>query len=163
MHFPRALSPLLPLLAVAGCVAAPEPAPPPPPAAVAPSAPPPPAPADWQDRPPTPGGWRYGREPGGSVATFAASTVTLMCRSPGREVVLSAAGLAGRPATVRTTSITRRLVPAADGTIMLAARDPLLDAMAFSRGRFTLEVAGGPSLVLPAQAEIGRVVEDCRG
>ncbi|MEO0032918.1 MAG: hypothetical protein RIS94_2676 [Pseudomonadota bacterium] len=46
--------------------------------------------------------------------------------------------------------------------IDFAANDRQLDAMAFSRGRFTLEINGLPTLVLPAWAEIGRVIEDCR-
>jgi hypothetical protein len=45
--------------------------------------------------------------------------------------------------------------------VSLGARDPLLDAMAFSRGA-AVEVAGLPALVLPADPAISRVVEDCR-
>lgn len=61
-----------------------------------------------------------------------------------------------------------RLLPAtlsADGAwtvARLAAGDQLLDAIAFSRGRFGLEVPGLPPLVLPAYPELTRVVEDCR-
>jgi hypothetical protein len=47
--------------------------------------------------------------------------------------------------------------------VSLSPRDALLDAMAFSRGRFIVEQPGQPSLVVPAWAEFGRVVEDCRG
>ena len=43
-----------------------------------------------------------------------------------------------------------------------AASDPMLDAMAFSRGRFALEVAGLPTLYVPSWPEISRVIEDCR-
>ena len=42
------------------------------------------------------------------------------------------------------------------------ARDPLLDAMAFSKGRFAVEVAGLPTLYVPSYPEVTRVVEDCR-
>ena len=42
------------------------------------------------------------------------------------------------------------------------AYDPLLDAIAFSRGRFTVESESGAMLVLPAWPEPARVVEDCR-
>ena len=68
----------------------------------------------------------------------------------------------------------RRLtaVPVGDaGTVRNAAipfeitfnvRDPLLDAMAFSRGRFMVEMGGAQTLVLPAWSELGRVIEDCR-
>jgi hypothetical protein len=44
----------------------------------------------------------------------------------------------------------------------LPAQDPLLDAMAFSKGRFALEVAGLQTLYVPSWAEITRVIEDCR-
>lgn len=72
------------------------------------------------------------------------------------------------PMTVVTTSDTRPLSadPAPQGqpqlVATLAAHDPLLDSMAFSRGRFVIEVNGLPTLYLPAWAEVGRVIEDCR-
>jgi hypothetical protein len=72
------------------------------------------------------------------------------------------------PMTVATTSETRALSaePAPQGqpqlVTTLPARDALLDAMAFSRGRFSVEVNGLPTLYLPAWAEVGRVLEDCR-
>jgi hypothetical protein len=40
--------------------------------------------------------------------------------------------------------------------------DPLLDAMAMSRGRVAVGVAGQPATVAPAWGEISRVVEECR-
>lgn len=46
--------------------------------------------------------------------------------------------------------------------VALRARDPLLDAIVFSRGRFAFEAAGEPTLYLPSWPEIGRVIEDCR-
>jgi len=46
--------------------------------------------------------------------------------------------------------------------LRLQPRDPLLDQIAFSRGRFTIEVAGQPPLYLPSWPEISRVIEDCR-
>jgi hypothetical protein len=45
----------------------------------------------------------------------------------------------------------------------LPVSDPLLDQMAFSRGRFLVTIEGGPSLVVPAWPEVGHVIEDCRG
>jgi hypothetical protein len=35
--------------------------------------------------------------------------------------------------------------------------------MAFSRGRFVVEIEGLRWAVLPSWSEVGRVVEDCRG
>ena len=49
-----------------------------------------------------------------------------------------------------------------EGAAGLPARDPLLDAMAFSKGRFAVEVAGLPTLYLPSWIEVSRVIEDCR-
>jgi hypothetical protein len=39
----------------------------------------------------------------------------------------------------------------------------MLDAMVFSRGRFVVDRAGAAPLVVPPYAELGRVIEDCRG
>ena len=48
------------------------------------------------------------------------------------------------------------------GSANLGNRDTRLDKIAFSRGRFALETPAGGALTLPVQAEIGRVIEDCR-
>jgi hypothetical protein len=42
------------------------------------------------------------------------------------------------------------------------AQDPLLDAMAFSKGRFAVESAGLATLYVPPYPEVTRVIEDCR-
>ena len=47
-------------------------------------------------------------------------------------------------------------------TAELFALDPLLDAIAFSRGRFAVTMAGGSPLVVPAWPEAARTIEDCR-
>lgn len=157
------------LVAVSACV--PQPAPPPAPApapVVALPAPPviaAPRGGDWRDWPLTPGDWTWRREPSGSVAQFGpagAARLTLRCDPGRRQVVLTVAGATATPLTVRTTSVTRSLALQPGGAIALPATDALLDAMAFSRGRFALSQAGAAPLVVPAWAEIGRVAEDCR-
>lgn len=174
---------LLPL-ALAACVPASRaPAPPPVPTpAPAPrmAAPmpvlPAPAPAlgpDWRDWPLTPGTWSYRRDGQGSLALFgsvgADALLTLRCDLGLRRVFLSRSGTVATPLTLRASSSARVLPvqPTGGGAPYVAAAlaptDPLLDAMAFSRGRFTLEQAGAAPLVLPAWAEVGRVIEDCRG
>jgi len=40
--------------------------------------------------------------------------------------------------------------------------DPLLDAIAFSRGRIAVGLPGTPAIVLPGWAKPARVAEDCR-
>lgn len=169
------------LLALAGCVAPSEP----PPRAASPvpvpvptrAPPPPPAPrptptADWRDWPLSPGTWTYRRESGGSVAAFgpmgAAPVLSLQCDSAGGRITLSRWGAAAgaASATVRTSSTVRALTltrgAGAELSATLGARDALIDAMGFSRGRFVVEMAGQPPLVVPAWAEILRVAEDCR-
>jgi len=44
----------------------------------------------------------------------------------------------------------------------IANWDPVLDAVAYSRGRFAVAAAGQQPLVVPAWADISRIVEDCR-
>lgn len=54
--------------------------------------------------------------------------------------------------------------PAAPDRIVatIPVRDRKLDAMAHSRGRFAVEVAGLTPSYLPSWPEVSRVVEDCR-
>ena len=165
-------------LALAGCVAAPAPAPSPPPAPVAPPPSPPvaaPAPRDWRDVPQTPGDWRYAPLANGSEARFGAvggeALVVLRCDRAASTVTLYRAGSAQGPvpASITTSSDMRpaSAMPVAGASpqmvaLAFAAGDRMLDAIAFSRGRFVVDVNGLPVLTLPAWAEVGRVVEDCR-
>ena len=69
--------------------------------------------------------------------------------------------------TVRTETADRALSATrnAAGTAasaQVAPREPLLDAIALTRGRFAVELAGTPNLYLPNWAEVSRVIEDCR-
>ena len=52
--------------------------------------------------------------------------------------------------------------PTSGVRVFISARDPLLDAMALTKGRFAVETSGSPTLYLPAWAEVTRVIEDCR-
>ncbi|HYE28367.1 MAG TPA: hypothetical protein VEA61_09060 [Allosphingosinicella sp.] len=138
---------------LAGCAGKPPPAPAPavrPVAVPAPATPAPP-PADWTDAAPTPGDWRYSD----GEARFAG--FGLRCDRARRQVVLSRDGTDGA-IRVRTSYGDRTLASGA----ALAAGDPLLDEIAFSRGRFAVEAEGTDALVIPAWPEPARVVEDCR-
>lgn len=141
-------------------VQAPRPAPPPPP-------PPPPPSVDWADAPLSPGNWSYRPSPQGPSAVFgpgAAPSLTVRCF--GNQVLISRSGAsASNQLTFRTSSIARAVPAAAqpaDIGVTLPANDPLLDALIFSRGRFAVEAAGLPGLVVPTWPELARVVEDCR-
>lgn len=153
------------LLALAGCTATPK-APPHP--VVQAAAPPtmvvPPTVADWQDVPLTPGAWRYAPAADGSSASYgpaATSLLTMRCDLARRRVVftITAAG----PLTLRTSSSSRTLPLDVEGAASLPARDPFLDEVAFSRGRFSISAPGMETLFIPAWAEPSRVIEDCRG
>ena len=162
------------LAAVAACAPKRE-APPPPvqqppaPPRAAPAPPPPPPPANWRDRALTQGAWSLrGNDAGGSTALFgspAAPLFVVRCDRARRQVMLERPGAGTGPIIVRTTSLERSF-PAAAGpggaVASLSANDSFLDTMAFSRGRFLVEVPGTAALVIPAWAEPARVIEDCR-
>jgi len=167
--------PLVVLLLAAGCVPSPPPSPPAPrpPVATRPAPPPaPPAPADWRDAPATPGTWTWANEAGRSTARYGQpgqpSLAVLTCDLARRTTNLWRTGTAGSTAllVVTATSARRALTASAAPTggviASLPGSDPLLDAIAFSRGRFMLETPGNPPLYLPSWPELSRVVEDCR-
>ena len=171
----RARLSLLLAVTVAACAVPPPPPPPPPPRVARPLPPPPPPHAlgpDWRDWPLTPGTWSYRRDARGSLALFgqpgADALLTLRCDQAARQLYLSRAGSQPAPLVVRTSSTNRTLAAQPTGgaspyvATALTPSDSLLDAIGFSRGRFVVEQAGAPTLVVPAWAEIERVTEDCR-
>lgn len=136
-----------------------------------------PAPAvGWRDAELTAGTWSYRTAANGSAAVFESASgaplLWLRCDSAARVVTLARASQAGGsgavPLSLATTSMARTVSTTADAGPPAAvmarfpATDPALDAIAFSRGRFSVDVAGQPMLVLPAWSETARVVEDCR-
>lgn len=164
-------------MVLGACAAAPIPVPPPvisQPRPVPRPAPLPLPPADWRDAPQTPGTWSWALVSGRSTASFGlpaeAPLVVLSCDRAVGQIHLIRAGAAATevPLAVATSTIRRLLqsdpVRSTAGwlVVLLSARDPLLDAIAFSRGRFSLEAAGLETLYLPAWPELSRVVEDCR-
>lgn len=166
-------------LTAAGCVPRPPmPVPPPPMSQPAPAAVPLPpvaaAPQNWIDAPATPGDWGYRAAPGGSQALFGrleteAEFVLECSRAVGRITLRRVDEAAGPvPMRILTETQQRILTATPDGgdlptvSAQVPARDPLLDAMAMSRGRFAVEVTGMQTLYLPAWPEVSRVIEDCR-
>ena len=176
---PLRLGLLLAVAMTAGCVPQQEPPPPAPqpqrrPPAPAPQPlPPPPPSADWRDLPLTPGAWYYRDEGTGSNALFgpanSEAAFIVRCDRSTRQVTLSREGTtSGNAMTVRTSAgarnlpVTVRTEPLAYVSGTLPASDRFLDSIAFSRGRFTVEVPGTPMLVIPSWPEPARVIEDCR-
>jgi hypothetical protein len=85
--------------------------------------------------------------------------LVLRCLPATRQVVVQRTGAAPGARLVVRTSFGER--PVAAGA-PLPAGDPLLDQMAFSRGRFTVAADGLPMLVIPVWPEPARTIEDCR-
>jgi hypothetical protein len=160
------------LAVVAACVPqreAPPPPPPPQPVPMRPAPPPPPPPpADWRDRPVTPGSWSYRSDGNVSQASFGAGgapAFVVRCDRTQRRIVLESDGVANGSVMTIRTSFGARNLPVTAGQPLAAAvpaSDRFLDSMVFSRGRFTVEAAGRPMLVIPSWPEPARVIEDCR-
>lgn len=162
------------IAALGGCVAPKAPPPAPLPAPAPPPPPLPAAPADWRDAPQTPGTWSWSNNGGRSTATFAVPNApplaSLTCDKGAGMVLLArqSATSGATPVQVTTSTGSSALIsdaarsPAGWIVVALRVRDPLLDAMAFSRGRFALESAGQAPLYLPSWPELSRVIEDCR-
>ncbi|WP_247594701.1 hypothetical protein [Sphingopyxis sp. PAMC25046] len=151
-------------LVIASCAAIPQPeAPPPAPRPVAPAPVPAPLPtptAGWEDRAIDRGAWRY--DTASRTAAFvptgsANALLTMACSGGGIRMTSALDGNVSLRTSAGTDAIRFD-----DGSANLPSRDPRLDRIAFSRGRFALEAPGGGALTLPVQSEIGRVIEDCR-
>lgn len=126
------------------------------------------------DVPATPGDWTYRATPGGSQALFgrsqAEALLTIQCTRNAGQVLIVRPGNAAAPVPMRiltetqvralTASPNRGELPSLIAS--LPARDPLLDAMALSKGRFAVETAGLPTIYAPSWPEVSRVIEDCR-
>jgi hypothetical protein len=119
----------------------------------------------WADAPLSPGDWVHE----GSEARFGPvgrPSFVVRCAAPGRIALIRTGASAAGSMLIRTSSASRTLPAggAADAVeARLAASDPFLDAMLYSRGRFSVEVGGAERLVVPTWPEPARVVEDCRG
>ena len=174
-------------LLVVACVPAPDSTPDPtpapvqtaPPPAPAPSPMPTPAPENWMDAARTPGDWAYRDFGFGTQALYSDGTTekfVIQCMMDDPAAQTKRLGLmrpgdfdAENQLIVRTETATRAMGAAptnfeqSNGLIaFVAARDPILDAMALTKGRFAVETPGLPTLYLPAWGEVTRVIEDCR-
>lgn len=166
------------LLLLAGCATIPQVAPPPAPPAPVPTpapTPTPPPPAfggDWRDWPVSPGTWAYRQDARGSIALFglagADADFTIRCDRLARQLYFSRRGATPGGMTIRTSTTARTLAAQPSGgapaymAAALPVTDDLIDAMGYSRGRFIVDTPPLRPLVIPAWAEVLRVVEDCR-
>ncbi|WP_336967694.1 hypothetical protein [Sphingobium aromaticiconvertens] len=174
---------LIPMALLGACVApsertpppAPRPAPATPTPTPTPTPPASPAPAstEWQYRPATAGDWTYRTEGAGSAALFRTASdpamLSIRCDQASHRISVARTGAGSGPMTIRTSygAVNWPASTTAGATAQTiatrAANDSVLDQIAYSRGRFGVDVQGLPPLILPAWAEVARVVEDCRG
>jgi hypothetical protein len=126
------------------------------------------------DAPQTLGDWYYKRQPGSTMASFgppqSEAIFHLRCDLATRRIELARSGSAQGAVPMRIlTETSERLLTVQPSSgelplvgVTLPSADPLLDAMAFSKGRFAVETGGMPTLYLPSWTEVTRVIEDCR-
>jgi hypothetical protein len=128
--------------------------------------------ADLSYATPIAGDWTYAAAADGSEAVFADASgrpqLWVHCTHATRRVTISKPASAAAPfVSVWTSSLTRGVAASFNPTtarliIDLGAYDPLLDAIANSRGRIGFSAGAQPALVVPSWAEAARVIEDCR-
>ena len=167
---------------VAACVPQPESTPTPTPTRTSTATPTPTPPPvvtqpvhdNWMDAPQTPGDWNYRKQAGGSISLYGKPETEadfyIRCTPQKRIVTLGIAGNIQTPVSVLIRTETRdRVFPGQTSTgdlphieIELPANDPLLDALAISKGRFAVEAPGLRTLYIPSWPEVTRVIEDCR-
>ncbi len=121
---------------------------------------------------PIAGSWIYSTTASGSEASFvnafAMTQLTIRCTRATRRITIAKPASGAAPFLTVWTSAQTRALPSSfnPATQRLStdvmAYDPLLDAIVFSRGRFGVSVSGAAPLVVPAWAEVARVIEDCR-
>jgi len=107
--------------------------------------------------------WRVGFCPAPDAAFSG------VCDRATRRISLGRAGGGQGAITVRTSYGASSWPAVMAGTqvpqltAVRGASDAVLDQLAYSRGRFAVEVQGQETLIVPAWAEISRVIEECRG
>ena len=127
---------------------------------------------DFSNATPVAGDWHYESTATGSESTFNSTAgypqIWIDCVRATRHVTIARPASVAAPTVNVWTSSATRSVPASFNpatrrlTIDLATYDPLLDAIATSRGRMAFTIGTDPALVVPAWAEVARVIEDCR-
>ena len=121
---------------------------------------------------PIAGDWTYAAGKDGSEATFSNAggqpQLTIRCMRSTRRVSLLKSAVSAAPSLWVWTSSQKKSLPAtydaasARVSADLQAYDPMLDAIAASRGRIGFSSSGLAALIVPPWAEVGRVIEDCR-
>jgi hypothetical protein len=103
------------------------------------------------------GQWSYVATATGGEARFG-NHLSLLCDKPTRTVTITRPGAPVAALTI-VTDVQARAIPP-NGR--LSAYDPLLDAMAFSRGRYLVTGGSAAVVAVPSWPEAARAIEDCR-
>jgi hypothetical protein len=103
------------------------------------------------------GQWSLVATASGSEARYGAH-LSLLCDKPTRTVTIVRPGAPMAALTIATDTASKALP--INGR--LSAYDPMLDAIAFSRGRFLISGGPAPALAVPSWPEAARAIEDCR-
>ena len=103
------------------------------------------------------GQWSHFATADGSIAMYG-TQIQLRCDKATRTVTIARPNAGPAALTIATDTMTRTLPPSG----RLLATDPLLDAIAFSRGRFIVSGGTGPTIAVPSWPEAARSIEDCR-
>jgi len=132
---------------------------------------------EWIDWPIQKGDWRYRQDERGSIALFGLegrdAKLILRCMKNSKQIFLSRLWRIGEARgnikmTIRTSHTLKSYTAAPTGgtpayvAIEIDRNDDILDALAYTRGRFAIETTGLFSRAIPSWSEIVRVVEDCR-
>ena len=131
-----------------------------------------PVPFNIERAPTVSGTWSYSAQGSASAAAFIdaqrITRMTLRCDASTRRIAIEVTSpTPASSLTIWTTGSERALPVRFDPAVFravatVASMDPLLDAIAFSRGRIAVAVGGLAPLVVPSAPETARVVEDCR-
>jgi hypothetical protein len=121
---------------------------------------------------PIAGSWNYAPAADGSEAVFTNESgspqLWVHCTRATRRISISKPATAAAPfLNIWTSSLVKSVASSFNPrvgrlTVDLANYDPLLDAIASSRGRVGFIVGAQSPLVVPPWAELARVIEDCR-
>jgi len=103
------------------------------------------------------GQWSYFATADGSIATYG-TQIQLRCERLSHTIIISRPNSGPATLTIATDTLTRALPPSG----RVSANDPLLDAIAMSRGRFIVSGGGAPTIAVPSWPEAARSIEDCR-
>lgn len=103
------------------------------------------------------GEWNHTATATGSEARYG-THLSLLCDRATRTIAVTRPTAPIATLTIATDTLTRTLPP--NGR--LSAYDPLLDAIAFSRGRFLISDGTAAVMAVPNWPEAARAIEDCR-